>query len=216
MIQRVYEKVSGVIDETWVATDDERIFNAVESFGGKVVMTRNDHKSGTDRIEEAIEKIGGDYDVVINVQGDEPFIQASQIKTVCECFDDPSTEIATLGKPFGNDMDAINNPNSPKIVVDKKGYAMYFSRSVIPFVRGKESKEWPLSYPFLKHIGLYAYRRNVLAEVTRLPQGELEKAESLEQLRWLENGYRIKVGLTDVETVGIDTPEDLARAENFL
>ena len=216
MIQRVYEKVSGVIDETWVATDDERIFNAVESFGGKAVMTRNDHKSGTDRIEEAIEKIGGDYDVVINVQGDEPFIQASQIKTVCECFDDPSTEIATLGKPFGNDMDAINNPNSPKIVVDKKGYAMYFSRSVIPFVRGKESKEWPLSYPFLKHIGLYAYRRNVLAEVTRLPQGELEKAESLEQLRWLENGYRIKVGLTDVETVGIDTPEDLARAENFL
>lgn len=216
VIQRVYEKVSGVIDETWVATDDERIFNAVESFGGKVVMTRNDHKSGTDRIEEAIEKIGGDYDVVINVQGDEPFIQASQIKTVCECFDDPSTEIATLGKPFGNDMDAINNPNSPKIVIDKKGYAMYFSRSVIPFVRGKESKEWPLSYPFLKHIGLYAYRRNVLAEVTRLPQGELEKAESLEQLRWLENGYRIKVGLTDVETVGIDTPEDLARAENFL
>lgn len=216
VIQRVYEKVSGVIDETWVATDDERIFNAVESFGGKVVMTRNDHKSGTDRIEEAIEKIGGDYDVVINVQGDEPFIQASQIKTVCECFDDPSTEIATLGKPFGNDMDAINNPNSPKIVVDKKGYAMYFSRSVIPFVRGKESKEWSLSYPFLKHIGLYAYRRNVLAEVTRLPQGELEKAESLEQLRWLENGYRIKVGLTDVETVGIDTPEDLARAENFL
>ena len=216
VIQRVYEKVSGVIDETWVATDDERIFNAVESFGGKVVMTRNDHKSGTDRIEEAIEKIGGDYDVVINVQGDEPFIQASQIKTVCDCFDDPSTEIATLGKPFGNDMDAINNPNSPKIVVDKKGYAMYFSRSVIPFVRGKESKEWPLFYPFLKHIGLYAYRRNVLAEVTRLPQGELEKAESLEQLRWLENGYRIKVGLTDVETVGIDTPEDLARAENFL
>lgn len=216
VIQRVYEKVSGVIDETWVATDDERIFNAVESFGGKVVMTRNDHKSGTDRIEEAIEKIGGDYDVVINVQGDEPFIQASQIKTVCECFDDPSTEIATLGKPFGNDMDAINNPNSPKIVVDKKGYALYFSRSVIPFVRGKESKEWPLSYPFLKHIGLYAYQRNVLAEVTRLPQGELEKAESLEQLRWLENGYRIKVGLTDVETVGIDTPEDLARAENFL
>ena len=216
VIQRVYEKVSGVIDETWVATDDERIFNAVESFGGKVVMTRNDHKSGTDRIEEAIEKIGGDFDVVINVQGDEPFIQASQIKTVCECFDDPSTEIATLGKPFGNDMNAINNPNSPKIVVDKKGYAMYFSRSVIPFVRGKESKEWPLSYPFLKHIGLYAYRRNVLAEVTRLPQGELEKAESLEQLRWLENGYRIKVGLTDVETVGIDTPEDLARAEKFL
>ena len=216
VIQRVYEKVSGLIEETWVATDDERIFNAVKDFGGKAVMTRNDHKSGTDRIEEAIEKIGGDFDVVINVQGDEPFIQASQIKTVCDCFDDPSTEIATLGKPFGNDMVAVSNPNSPKIVVDKRGYAMYFSRSIIPFVRGKDEKEWPFSYPFLKHIGLYAYRRNVLKEVTQLPQGELEKAESLEQLRWLENGYRIKVGLTDVETVGIDTPEDLARAEAFL
>ena len=216
VIQRVYEKVSGIIEETWVATDDERIFNAVKDFGGKAVMTRNDHKSGTDRIEEAIEKIGGDFDVVINVQGDEPFIQASQIKTVCDCFDDPSTEIATLGKPFGNDMDAVSNPNSPKIVVDKRGYAMYFSRSIIPFVRGKDEKEWPFSYPFLKHIGLYAYRRNVLKEVTQLPQGELEKAESLEQLRWLANGYRIKVGLTDVETVGIDTPEDLARAEAFL
>lgn len=216
VIQRVYEKVSDIIEETWVATDDERIFNAVKDFGGKAVMTRNDHKSGTDRIEEAIEKIGGDFDVVINVQGDEPFIQASQIKTVCDCFDDPSTEIATLGKPFGNDMDAVSNPNSPKIVVDKRGYAMYFSRSIIPFVRGKDEKEWPFSYPFLKHIGLYAYRRNVLKEVTQLPQGELEKAESLEQLRWLENGYRIKVGLTDVETVGIDTPEDLARAEAFL
>ncbi|MCI7257180.1 MAG: 3-deoxy-manno-octulosonate cytidylyltransferase [Prevotella sp.] len=216
VIQRVYEKVSGIIEETWVATDDERIFNAVKDFGGKAVMTRNDHKSGTDRIEEAIEKIGGDFDVVINVQGDEPFIQASQIKTVCDCFEDPSTEIATLGKPFGNDMDAVSNPNSPKIVVDKRGYAMYFSRSIIPFVRGKDEKEWPFSYPFLKHIGLYAYRRNVLKEVTQLPQGELEKAESLEQLRWLENGYRIKVGLTDVETVGIDTPEDLARAEAFL
>ena len=216
VIQRVYEKVSGIIEETWVATDDERIFNAVKDFGGKAVMTRNDHKSGTDRIEEAIEKIGGDFDVVINVQGDEPFIQASQIKTVCDCFDDPSTEIATLGKPFGNDMDAVSNPNSPKIVVDKRGYAMYFSRSIIPFVRGKDEKEWSFSYPFLKHIGLYAYRRNVLKEVTQLPQGELEKAESLEQLRWLENGYRIKVGLTDVETVGIDTPEDLVRAEAFL
>ena len=216
VIQRVYEKVSGIIEETWVATDDERIFNAVKDFGGKAVMTRNDHKSGTDRIEEAIEKIGGDFDVVINVQGDEPFIQASQIKTVCDCFDDPSTEIATLGKPFGNDMDAVSNPNSPKIVVDKRGYAMYFSRSIIPFVRGKDEKEWPFSYPFLKHIGLYAYRRNVLKEVTQLPQGEPEKAERLEQLRWLENGYRIKVGLTNVETVGIDTPEDLARAEAFL
>ena len=216
VIQRVYEQVSQVVDETYVATDDQRIFDAVEAFGGKVVMTRSDHKSGTDRIEEAAEKIGGDYDVVVNVQGDEPFIQASQIETVCKCFDDPTTQIATLGKPFGNDMEAIGNPNSPKIVVDKNGFALYFSRSVIPFVRGKGTAEWPSSYPFLKHLGLYAYRRDVLREVTQLPQGMLEKAESLEQLRWLENGYRIRVGLTDTETVGIDTPADLERAEKFL
>ena len=216
VIQRVYEQVSQVVDETYVATDDQRIFDAVEAFGGKVVMTRSDHKSGTDRIEEAAEKIGGDYDVVVNVQGDEPFIQASQIETVCKCFDDPTTQIATLGKPFGNDMEAIGNPNSPKIVVDKNGFALYFSRSVIPFVRGKETAEWPSSCPFLKHLGLYAYRRDVLREVTQLPQGMLEKAESLEQLRWLENGYRIRVGLTDTETVGIDTPADLERAEKFL
>lgn len=216
VIQRVYEQVSQVVDETYVATDDQRIFDAVEAFGGKVVMTRSDHKSGTDRIEEAAEKIGGDYDVVVNVQGDEPFIQASQIETVCKCFDDPTTQIATLGKPFGNDMEAIGNPNSPKIVVDKNGFALYFSRSIIPFVRGKETAAWPSSYPFLKHLGLYAYRRDVLREVTQLPQGMLEKAESLEQLRWLENGYRIRVGLTDTETVGIDTPADLERAEKFL
>ena len=216
VIERVYEQVKKVIDDVYVATDDDRIREAVEAFGGKVVMTRSDHKSGTDRIEEAAEKIGGDYDVVVNVQGDEPFIQSSQIETVCKCFDDPTTQIATLGKPFGNDMEAIGNPNSPKIVVDKNGFALYFSRSVIPFVRGKETAEWPSSYPFLKHLGLYAYRRDVLREVTQLPQGMLEKAESLEQLRWLENGYRIRVGLTDTETVGIDTPADLERAEKFL
>ncbi|MCI6117838.1 MAG: 3-deoxy-manno-octulosonate cytidylyltransferase [Prevotella sp.] len=216
VIQHVYEKVSSVVEDTWVATDDQRIFNTVKSFGGKAVMTRNDHKSGTDRIEEAVEIIGGEWDVVINVQGDEPFIQISQIETVCNCFNDPSTEIATLGKPFGNDIEAISNPNSPKIVSDKRGYALYFSRSIIPFIRGKEMQEWATSYPFLKHIGLYAYRRNVLREVTQLPQGALEKAESLEQLRWLENGYRIKVGLTDIETIGIDTPEDLEKAEEYV
>lgn len=216
MIQRVYEQVSKVVDETYVATDDQRIYDAVVAFGGKVVMTRPDHKSGTDRIEEAAEIIGGNYDVVVNVQGDEPFIQASQIETVCKCFDDTTTQIATLGKPFGNNIEAISSANSPKIVVDKNGFALYFSRSIIPFVRGKEMAEWPSTYPFLKHLGLYAYRRDVLREVTQLPQGILEKAESLEQLRWLENGYKIRVGLTDIETVGIDTPEDLKRAEEFL
>ena len=182
-------------------------------------MTSPDHKSGTDRIEEAVEKIGGEVDVVVNVQGDEPFIHESQIRSVCDCFNDSSTQIATLGKPFGrtpDDIKAIENPNSPKIAVSKDGFALYFSRSVIPFCRGIERNLWPESFPYLKHIGLYAYRREVLREVTQLPQGELEKAESLEQLRWLENGYKIKVGLTDIETVGIDTPEDLVKAQSFF
>ena len=219
VIERVYEQVSKVIDEVYVATDDERIRQTVEGFGGKAVMTSSDHKSGTDRIEEAVEIIGTDADVVVNVQGDEPFIHESQIRTVCECFNDEATQIATLGKPFGrtpSDIDAIENPNSPKIAVSKNGYALYFSRSVIPFCRGKQRESWPESFPYLKHIGLYAYRREVLREVTLLPQGELEKAESLEQLRWLENGYKIQVGTTDIETVGIDTPEDLAKAETIL
>lgn len=216
VIQRVYEQVCNVISDVYVATDDERIYDAVLDFGGKAVMTRSDHKSGTDRVEEAVERIGADsFDVVINVQGDEPFIQPSQIKTVMSLFNDRDTQIGTLGKPFES-MDAVKNPNSPKIVVSKKDTALYFSRSVIPFVRGVEESEWLSHYPFLKHIGLYAYRTGVLREITQLPQGELEKAESLEQLRWLENGYTIKVGLTDAETVGIDTPADLERAEAFL
>ncbi len=211
VIQRVYEQVSSVLSEVYVATDDERIREAVEQFGGRAVMTRSDHKSGTDRIEEAVEKIGSDADVIINVQGDEPFIQPSQIETLMGLFDDPSTQIGTLGKRFES-IEAVENPNSPKIVSDRRGFALYFSRSVIPYIRGKEHDEWLQSYPFLKHLGIYAYRREVLREVTRLPQSPLEKAESLEQLRWLENGYRIRVGLTNVETVGIDTPADLERA----
>jgi 3-deoxy-manno-octulosonate cytidylyltransferase (CMP-KDO synthetase) len=215
VIQRVYEQAMSVLPEAYVATDDERIFACVEAFGGRAVMTRADHKSGTDRIEEAAENTGTDADVIINIQGDEPFVQPSQIETLMHLFDDPSTQIGTLGKPFES-IDAVRNPNSPKIVVDRRGFALYFSRSVIPYVRGVEAADWLAHFPFLKHLGVYAYRREVLAEVTRLPQSALEKAESLEQLRWLENGYRIRVGLTDVETVGIDTPDDLARAETFL
>ena len=215
VIQRVYEQATAVLGEAYVATDDERIYKAVEAFGGKAVMTRTDHKSGTDRIEEAASKINTDADVIINIQGDEPFIQASQIETLMHLFDDPTTQIGTLGKHFET-MEAIENPNSPKIVTDNRGFALYFSRSVIPYIRGKEHNEWFGEYPFLKHLGIYAYRREVLAEVTKLPQSSLEKAESLEQLRWLQNGYRIRVGLTNIETVGIDTPEDLARAEEFL
>ena len=215
VIQRVYEQVKSVLDDVYVATDDDRIYSTVTDFGGKAVMTRADHKSGTDRIEEAAEKIGLDADVIINVQGDEPFIQPSQIKTLMQLFDAPETQIGTLGKPFES-IDAVENPNSPKIVTDNRGFALYFSRSTIPFIRGKERDRWFGEYPFLKHLGIYAYRREVLAEVTKLPMSSLEKAESLEQLRWLQNGYRIRVGLTDIETVGIDTPEDLTRAEEFL
>ena len=215
VIQRVYEQASSVLEEAYVATDDERIFNAVEAFGGRAVMTRADHKSGTDRIEEAAEKIGTDADVIINIQGDEPFIQNSQIETLMQLFEITETQIGTLGKRFDT-IDAALNPNSPKIVTDLQGFALYFSRSVIPFVRGQEQAVWLEKHPFLKHLGLYAYRREVLREVTRLPQSPLEIAESLEQLRWLENGFRIRVGITDVETVGIDTPEDLQRAEEFL
>ncbi len=215
VIQRVYEQASAILEEVYVATDDDRIFNTVKSFGGKAVMTRADHKSGTDRIEEAAENIGTDADVIINIQGDEPFIQQSQIITLMQLFENPDTQIGTLGKKF-EDIQALQNPNSPKIAIDKSGFALYFSRSVIPYIRGKEPSEWLAHFPYLKHLGLYAYRRNVLREITLLPQSPLEMAESLEQLRWLENGYRIRVGLTDVETVGIDTPEDLQRAEKFL
>lgn len=215
VIQHVYEKVATMLEAAYVATDDERIYDVVKAFGGQVVMTRTDHKSGTDRIEEAIEKIGGEWDVVVNVQGDEPFVAKSQLDTICHCFDDPTTQIATLGKPFES-MEAVQNPNSPKIVVDNMGFAMYFSRSVIPYVRGKEKSSWLTHYPFLKHLGIYAYRKDVLRQVTQLPQSSLEIAESLEQLRWLQNGFKIKVGTTDVETVGIDTPQDLERAEEFL
>ena len=204
-----------MLGTAYVATDDERIADAVKSFGGNVVMTRNDHKSGTDRIAEAMEKIGGSWDVVVNIQGDEPFIHRSQIEEVCKCFDDPDTQIATLGKPFDS-MEGVMNPNSPKIVTDNRGYAMYFSRSPIPYVRGKEQAEWINNFCFLKHLGIYAYRSEVLREITKLGQSPLEIAESLEQLRWLQNGYKIKVGLTDVETIGIDTPEDLTKAEIFL
>ena len=215
VIQRVYEQVAAILEHVCVATDDERILNSVTAFGGQAVMTSPHHKSGTDRIAEAVEKIGGDYDVIINIQGDEPFIQSSQIKTLCRCFDDSDTQIATLGKPFST-IDAVQNVNSPKIVLDNKGYAMYFSRAVIPFIRGVDQTGWLAQYPFLKHIGIYAYRASVLTEITQLPQSSLELAESLEQLRWLQNGYKIKVGLTEVETIGIDTPADLQRAEDFL
>ena len=218
VIQRVYEQVSGVVSDVVVATDDERIYEAVEAFGGRVVMTSTNHKSGTDRCWEAYQKQGEEYDVVINVQGDEPFIAHSQLRAIMDCFNDETTDIATLVKPFTEEdgIEALENPNSPKVVLDKQSRAMYFSRSVIPYLRGVEREEWLKKHTYYKHIGMYAFRADVLKQVTSLEQSPLELAESLEQLRWLENGYKIGVGISDVETVGIDTPEDLQKAEEFL
>ena len=218
VIQRVYEQVANIFDDACVATDDVRIEEAVKAFGGKVVMTSTSHNSGTDRCFEAYNKVGGGYDVVVNVQGDEPFIQPSQLQTIKECFQDPATHIATLVKPFTADdpYATLENPNSPKVVLSKNMTALYFSRSVIPYQRNAEKEEWLKNHIYYKHIGLYAYRAEVLKEITALPQSSLELSESLEQLRWLENGYTIKVGITEVETIGIDTPEDLERAEEFL
>lgn len=218
IIQRVYERVASVIADTIVATDDERIKTAVEAFGGRVVMTSTHHRSGTDRCFEAFTIAGADSDVVINVQGDEPFIDPSQLRSLMACFDDPTTDIATLVKPFTPEMgiDALRNPNSPKVVVGANQQALYFSRSVIPYLRGIDEAEWLNHHTFYKHIGLYAYRADVLRRISAMAPGRLEQAESLEQLRWLEAGLAIKVGETDIETIGIDTPEDLARAEAFL
>ncbi len=218
VIQRVYEQVVGVLDDAVVATDDLRIYDAVCAFGGKVEMTSADHRSGTDRCWEAYCKQGKPFDVVVNVQGDEPFIQPSQLVALKRCFESPTTDIATLVKPFteADGLAALENPNSPKVVLDAQSQAIYFSRSVIPYLRGVERAEWLARHTFYKHIGIYAFRAEVLRAVTELPQSSLEKAESLEQLRWLESGYRIGVGISEVETIGIDTPEDLERAEQFF
>ena len=218
VIERVYEQVKGVVERVVVATDDERIEQAVKAFGGECVMTSTEHQSGTDRCYEALQKVGGSYDVVINVQGDEPFIQPEQITALIECFNDPATDIATMVKPFSveDGIEALENPNSPKVVLSRNMKAIYFSRSVIPYMRGVERDEWLLHHTYYKHLGLYAFRGKTLGEVTALPQSPLELTEKLEQLRWLENGYVIGVAVTHTETIGIDTPEDLARAEEYL
>ena len=219
VIERVYQQVVGEMDDVVVATDDVRIEQAVKSFGGNVVMTSDKHRSGTDRCYEALTKTSGEYDVVVNIQGDEPFIQHQQLQAIKECFLDETVDIATLVRPFTveDGFDALENANSPKVVVNNRMEALYFSRSIIPFFRGKDKGEmWLKGHTYYKHIGLYAYRTNVLKEITRLPQSSLELVESLEQLRWLENGYKIKVGISEIETIGIDTPEDLAKAEEFL
>ncbi len=219
MIQWVYERSSLALKHVFVATDDERIRDAVLDFGGQVIMTSLAHQSGTDRCMEATEKIeavaGIQAGVIINIQGDEPFIRPEQIKLLGKAFDDPATEIATLAKPVEN-TDEIFDENKPKVVFDRNHFALYFSRSPIPFIRGRQIPDWFAAHRFYRHIGVYAYRKSVLQQIARLEPSELEKAESLEQLRWLANGFRIKVSETLYGPIGIDTPADLEKATQFL
>lgn len=217
MIQRVYEQVKLVINDVYVATDDNRIANEVTQFGGKFIMTSEDHQSGTDRIAEAINLIQKNsnkkFDIVINIQGDEPFIQPEQIKEIITCFDNEKTEIATLVKKIGN-SDDIFDINKPKVIFDNRMNAIYFSRSPIPFIRNTEKSDWIKKHDFYRHIGMYAYKTDTLINLTKLSQSSLEIAESLEQLRWIENGYKIRVAETNFDSVGIDTSEDLERILN--
>lgn len=212
MIQRVYEQAGLALDHVFVATDDERIASKVRSFGGNVVITSKHHQSGTDRLAEAIVTIeketGENFDVVINIQGDEPFIKPEQIKDIISCFDDNKTNIATLVKTIDTSED-IFDINKPKVILDKEMNAIYFSRSPLPFIRNIEKKEWLTKHTFYRHIGMYAYKTNTLTELTKIEQSSLEKAESLEQNRWIENGYKIKVKETAFDSKGIDTPDDL-------
>lgn len=219
MIQRVYEQASKSLENLFVATDDERIYNAVLNFGGKALMTSPDHKSGTDRCAEAAMIISGEKgsktDVIVNIQGDEPFIRPEQINLLLSCFNDNSVEIATLVRKVGTGED-IFNPNHPKVAMAVNGDAIYFSRAVIPYVRDSEPTAWSAKHNYYKHIGLYAYKIHTLMKITALPQSPLEKAESLEQNRWLENGFRIRTAVTEWESNCIDTPEDLANVNNNI
>jgi 3-deoxy-manno-octulosonate cytidylyltransferase (CMP-KDO synthetase) len=218
MIQRVYEQASLILDVVFVATDDSRIYDSVIRFGGRAVMTSSSHRSGTDRCAEAVKKItdekGISTDVVVNIQGDEPFIRPEQIELLISCFSDKTVEIATLIRRVSPGED-LANPNHPKVIIDTSGNAIYFSRSIIPFFRDAPINDWTKVHQYYKHLGLYAYRAGTLNKITALPGSLLEKAESLEQNRWLENGYRIRTALTEWESICIDTPEDLEKAENF-
>jgi 3-deoxy-manno-octulosonate cytidylyltransferase (CMP-KDO synthetase) len=212
MIERVYrqaekcDRLAGVI----VATDDVKIETVVKEFGGNVCMTSVAHPSGTDRCAEVVQKLNLNCKAIINIQGDEPFIDPHQIELVCTCFDDERTELATLIRKISS-LDVLLNPNSPKVLVGKDGFAIYFSRHPVPYLRNINKDEWLSHHTFYQHIGIYGYRTDVLKKITSLNPSPLEKAESLEQLRWLENGYKIKTAITEFESNAIDTPEDLER-----
>lgn len=218
MIERVYRQASKELDDVVVATDDSRIFDTVTAFGGRVVMTSDAHRSGTDRCREAYANVASTADVIINIQGDEPFIAPEQIAALKGCFDDTSVEIATLARRFdpARGFEALFDPNTPKLVIDDNSDAIYFSRSIIPYVRNYPWQEWLDHATFHTHVGLYAYRADTLDRLTRLPQSSLEIAESLEQSRWVQNGYKIRVAITDRPTIGIDTPDDLRAAIEYL
>jgi 3-deoxy-manno-octulosonate cytidylyltransferase (CMP-KDO synthetase) len=209
MIQRVYDQAKKCIHltEVIVATDDERIFDHVTGFGGKALITSSEHQSGTDRCAEVAMK-HPEYDVIINIQGDEPYIDPAQITKLISCFNDEGTQIATLIKKVLTGQE-LHNTNSPKVIINKQAEAIYFSRSPLPHIRGQEQQNWLQHFTYFKHIGIYGYRADILQQITKLPVSSLEKAESLEQLRWIENGYKIKVAETELETYAIDTPEDL-------
>ncbi len=216
LVQWVYEACTGVFNHLAVATDDERIYRAVEDFGGVAVLTSPDHPSGTDRCLEAMEKMEAEAafktDVVVNIQGDEPLVKKEQLMELLSCFEYPQTKIATLVQRFGESDDPFN-PDSVKVVIDRNQKALYFTRAVIPYLRNTQYGD-PI--PYLRHVGLYGYRREVLQEICKLPPSPLEQAESLEQLRWLENGYTIHVQHTNHLSHGVDTPADLQRLQNYL
>lgn len=218
MIIRVVCQALKALDTVVVATDDRRIYDVVRQYGYDVVMTSTEHRSGTDRCLEAYDRFGSDADVIINIQGDEPFIHPEQIEELKDCYSDDTVTIATLVRkyPESGSYEGLANPNSPKVVIDDEMNAMYFSRSVVPYLRGVECSRWPVSHQYYTHVGMYAYRVDTLRAVTCLPQSSLELAESLEQLRWLQAGYKIKTGITAYETIGIDTPDDLKRAVEYL
>lgn len=209
MIQRVYNqtKHAGSLHEVVVATDDERIYEHVQSFAGNVIMTAKDHSSGTDRCAEVIEKVSG-FDLAINIQGDEPFIDPQQIDLLASCFSSGAVQIATLVRKITN-IEDLESENKPKVVLNTKGEALYFSRQPIPFCRGKKLADWLGKMDYYNHIGIYGYRVDVLKEIAKLPVSKMESSESLEQLRWLDNGYRIQTALSNHPNDAVDTPEDL-------
>lgn len=219
MIQRVYEQAlkAEMLNDVVVATDDDRIYDAVLSFGGKVVMTSSEHKSGTDRCAEVVKTINDKYEAVVNIQGDEPFINPEQINQIASLISQNDSQIASLCKPI-KDADELFDNNVVKVVFDIKGNALYFSRHTIPFMRNveKEARSWMNSHTFYKHIGIYAYKTDVLEQISQLTQSELEMSESLEQLRWLENSYRIIMGITEYESYSIDTPRDVEKCLKFF